>query len=288
MKNWLILPKNKVKLTIFSEFYKWWCKFIKNLFRAIAGFVILDLYFNLVTVQLGNPYLQFGSTLLFFPLAYYIAKWVGLDGLKGLGMMLHPGWKKNFFYSFTIGFSFWMLMFGFQFLNGELEFIGVKRPADVIMPIIEVFVGYFVGSLINDLITRGYIIQQLKGRIHIYWVFTISIMIYALDDYWYAGLSISNIIFSILLGLSLTYAFYKTGSIWADSGIHYGLNVAYGLFYGLVGNPEGGILKIREHGHETVPLQYIVPAMMFLFVFRFQRFYRKNTTIPMKKVPFST
>ncbi|MEH7076928.1 CPBP family intramembrane glutamic endopeptidase [Neobacillus drentensis] len=244
--------------------------------------MILDLYFNLVPVQLDNPFIQFGSTLLFFPLAHFIAKWVGLNGLKGLGIVFHRGWKKNFLYSFTIGFTFWMLMFGIQFLNGQLEFVGMKQPVDLIMPIVEVFVGYFVGSLINDLITRGYILQQLKGKVHIFWVFTISIIIYALDDYWYAGFSLSNIIFSILLGLSLTLAFYKTGSVWADTGLHYGLNIAYGLFYGLVGNPEGGILQIKETGQETVYLQYIIPAMMFIFVVWFLPFYSNNTV---KNVP---
>jgi membrane protease YdiL (CAAX protease family) len=206
---------------------------------------------------------------------------VGLDGLKGVGMIFHPGWKKNFIFSFLIGFGFWMVMFGIQFYVGDLEFVGIHDPVNVIMPVVEVFVGYLVGSLINDLIVRGYVINILKDKIHIVWVFILSILIYALDDYWYAGFSLSNMIFSIILGLSLTLAYYKTGSIWADTGLHYGLNIAYGLFFGLVGNTGSGLIIVKETGHETAfssLLHYLVPAIMFLFVLYTIRFY--TTLVP--------
>ena len=174
-----------------------------------------------------------------------------------------------------------MVMFGIQFYVGDLEFVGVHDPVNVIMPVVEVFVGYLVGSLINDLIVRGYVINILKDKIHIVWVFIISILIYALDDYWYAGFSLSNMIFSIILGLSLTLAYYKTGSIWADTGLHYGLNIAYGFFFGLVGNTGSGLIIVKETGHETVfssILHYLVPAIMFLFVLFTIRFY--STLVP--------
>ena len=249
---------------------------IKYVFKGIIGFIILDLYFNLVPVQLANPYLQFITTLLFFPIAYVVSRWVGIAGLKGLGLFFHQGWKKNFCLSFMIGFSLWILMFGIQFLSGELVYINSKSMAEITMPILEIFVGYFVGSLINDLVVRGYVFGLLKGRMHIGWVFMVSIVLYALDDYWYAGFNLSNIIFSIILGLSLTLAFYKTGSIWADTGIHYGLNIAYGLFFGLVGNPESAIFSIRETAHHTFlteSLPYTIPAIMLIVVLWASKYY---------------
>lgn len=153
--------------------------------------------------------------------------------------------------------------------------------AEITVPILEIVVGYFVGSLINDLVVRGYVFGLLKGRMHIGWVFVISILLYAFDDYWYAGFSLSNIIFSIILGLSLTLAFYKTGSIWADTGIHYGLNIAYGLFFGLVGNPESAIFSIRETKHLTYltdSLQYIIPAIMLIVVLYSLKYYKVNNS----------
>jgi membrane protease YdiL (CAAX protease family) len=262
---------------------------IKLFWKAVIGFIVLDLYFAIVTTQLGNPFLQFAGTLAFFPLAYFIANWVGLDGLKGIGLFIHPGWKKNFFYSILIGFSFWMLWYGIEFQTGQLELVGIKQPSELFMPLIEVFVGFFVGSLINDVIVRGYVMNLLKGKIHLIWIITISILLYAFDDYWYAGLSIHNVVFSIILGLSLTFAVYKTGSIWADTGIHYGLNIAYGLFYGLVGKAGGGIFIIKETGKDSTLsslLPFIIPGIMFIFVLWVLKFY-SHTKKSNMDVPFS-
>jgi membrane protease YdiL (CAAX protease family) len=253
---------------------------IKKFLLGLIGFVILDLYFNLVPSQFGNAILQFVFILVFFPIAFFIAKLVGLNGLKGMGLTFHLGWQKNFFLSFMIGFSFWMLMYGIQFLSGDLKFVGFNKNSELIMSILLITIGFFIGSLINDLVIRGYVINLLRDKIHISLVFTISILIYALDDFWYAGFSLSNIIFSMILGLSLTYVFYKTDSIWANTGIHFGLNLAYGLFFGLVGNTNSAIFIIEENSNQTSLAsftQYLVPALMFLFILWAIKFYNKST-----------
>jgi membrane protease YdiL (CAAX protease family) len=267
-----------IKLTVFILLWRFY--YLKQLFKGILGFLLLDLYFAFIPSLFNDPFLQFGAILLFFPLALLIAKWVGLPGLKGMGFLFHHGWKKNFFTSFLVGFGFWMLMFGIQLLSGDLVFIGLKKPSELFMPILMIMIGFFTGSLINDLIMRGYVINLLKNKLHIAWVFTISILLYALDDYWYAGFSLNNMIFSMILGLSLTYAFYKTGSIWANTGIHYGLNVAYGLFFGMVGSPESSIIIVKENINETMlseVLYFLIPTIMFLVVLWAMKFYYQTT-----------
>ncbi len=227
--------------------------------------------------------MQFFGLLLFFPMAHYITKWVGLDGLKGIGLFFHRGWVKNLFMSIFIGFGFWMVWYGLEFWAGTMNFFGIKPPSELFMPVVEILIGFFMGSLINDLLIRGYVMNLLKGKLPIALVFAISILIYALDDYWYAGFSLSNILFSIILGLSLTLAFYKTGSIWANTGIHYGLNIAYGLFYGIAGKAGSGIFIIEETGKATALtnlLPFIVPGIMFIFVLWGLKFYSKFTDAP--------
>lgn len=263
---------------------------MKKLLMGITGFLILDLYFNLVPMQVNSPYLKLPLILLFFPLAAWTAKWVGLDGLKGLGISFHPGWKKNFILSLLVGFSFWALMYGIRMMDGRLEFIGARPLSETIMSLLEVLVGFFLGSLINDIIVRGYIVNILKDKLHIGFVFFISIAIYALEDSWYAGLSWDNIVFSVILGFSLTLAYYKTGSIWGDTGLHFGLNLAYGFIYGLSGKAGSGVLAFRELGRGSwlsENIQYIMPLLMFLFMLWFLRFYKQQSANTEKEVPFS-
>lgn len=246
---------------------------------GIIGFFALDLYFNLFAIQFSNSYMQLATILLFFPLAHYVAKFVGLNGLSGMGVHFHKGWGRNFLLSYIIGFSFWTIWNAYYFIIGDYTYGGINSHF-IGMPLLEVFVGYLLGSLINDIIVRGYLISFLKDKLKIKWVLAISIIIYALDDFWYAGFSVNNIIFSIILGCSLTYTFYKTGSIWANTGIHFGSNIAYGLLFGQNGKPNSSLIIVNEVGHDSLVSQivdFVIPMLMFLFVLRAIRFYKVST-----------
>jgi hypothetical protein len=163
----------------------------KNIIIGLIGFLILDLYFNLVPVQLSNSYLQLTTILLFFPLAHFVSKLVGMNGLAGIGVYFHLGWSKNFIYSFLIGVSFWTMLNGYYFLIGDFSFEGINKHFFG-MPILEVLVGYFLGSFINDIMIRGYLISFLKDKLSIKWVLSISVVVYALEDFWYAGFRGTN------------------------------------------------------------------------------------------------
>lgn len=181
--------------------------------------------------------------------------------------------------SFMVGFSFWSIWNGYSFLVGDYQFGGLNLGFFG-MPLLEVLVGYLLGSLINDIIVRGYIINYFKDKISIPLVFTISVFLYALDDFWYAGFSLSIIIFSILLGMSLTFAFFKTGSIWANTGIHFGSNVAYGLPFGQLGKSNSSLIIVTKSGHEslfTPVVDYSIPILMFLFLLWAIRFYKLDS-----------
>ena len=80
--------------------------------------------------------------------------------------------------------------------------------------------------------------------------------------------------FSLILGCSLTFSFYKSGSVWADTGIHFGLNIAYGLFYGLIGKAGDGLLLITNGEislllNNTVLLSFA--SLLFLAMFFYYR-----------------
>lgn len=253
--------------------------FVKNILFAIIGFIILDLYFNgLTNILRLDGVFWVAAALLFFVLAFVISKATKLEGLKSFGYRIYPQWWKHLLTGFGIGFVCWGLMYGTRYLFGVYTFKGLIAPLDIVWVIIQGLIGYGLGSTINDAITRGYIFAHLKNKFPVWLMLLISTIIYALDDAWNEGFSIHNTLFSIILGLSLGYAFIKTKAIWFTTGIHFGLNMMYCLFSGVGGS--GGIFITERSGIDSVSglLSIIFPALMFVFiVFYFRRVKQKKS-----------
>lgn len=256
---------------------------MKKFILAISGFLILDIYFNVTTRFISNSIIQFLCLILFFPLALFIARLNGLSGLSGLGMDRNRKSLKYFTVSFIIGFSIWALMYIAYWIFGKFEITGIKTGFEALSIFVQVLVGFFFGSLINDLITRGFVINVLKNQFSTGFIFLISVTIYALDDFWNGEFTSLNLTFSILLGCSLTYSYLKTNSIWADTGLHFGLNVAYGMVYGLVGKEGGGIMVITGNEFPSLSNNLILlttATFLFLIVYLY---YRKNGMLEFDK-----
>ncbi|WP_415812226.1 CPBP family intramembrane glutamic endopeptidase [Mesobacillus thioparans] len=170
---------------------------------------------------------------------------------------------------FMLGFSFWLMKYILVYLFGGFKIAGVMPFPKMITSLLMIMLIFLVGSFLNDIIVRGFVFGHLIGKIPVRWVFIISLLLYSLDDTWNEGFSMSNTVFSLILGLSLTYAIFKTGSLWLNTGIHWGLNVCYGIFNGPLGSTDGGII-ITKYEQSTIFLEmigYIVPFVMFLFVY---------------------
>ncbi|WP_181884589.1 CPBP family intramembrane glutamic endopeptidase [Neobacillus piezotolerans] len=237
--------------------------------KALAGFFLLDVYLNVAIAKSGNMVVQLLLVSGFFPLLYLLLKWTRLNGFKDAGIRFHEKWRSNLAIGFGTGFCFWLISYALSWGFGAYEIRGVKPFGESILTVGLVLGTFFIGSFLNDIITRGFIFAQLRGRVPVMWIFVISIAVYSFDDIWNEGFSLSNTLFSILVGLSLTYAFYKSGSIWANTGIHWGLNVCYGLFNGTLGQDNGGIFYLSEHHITSLLLEaknYLIPFVMFLFV----------------------
>ena len=250
--------------------------------KVLAGFIVLDLYLNIGIAKASQFWVQVLLVLLFFPLLKGILLLTNAKEYKNIGISFHPKWGKNLIMGFSIGFSFWLIKYMIVYLCGGFEFKGFLPFSEMIVSLLMVILTFFVGSFLNDIVVRGYVFGHLKERLPMKWVFIISLFLYALDDSWNEGFSISNTLFSLILGLSLTYAIYKTGSLWADTGMHWGLNVCYGIFNGTLGSSDGGLIitKFEPESMFLEMISYIVPLFMFFFVYLLRnKFVPKNARL---------
>jgi membrane protease YdiL (CAAX protease family) len=218
-------------------------------FKFIVVYALLACYFNLLPLLIHmSDVVRFLHMLLFFPLAYAVAKVAYKRGLEQFGVVFIGGWKKNFGLGYAIGFAAWAVLFVLYFASGKYGFDGMLLNRGAGMTLVAVIFGYGFGSFISDMIVRGLTFSHFGNVLRPAYVFLISLVLYAADDMWYEGFDVQNTVFSIALGLGLTYVYLRTNSVWASAGMHFGLNTVYGLFFGVSGNSGDGIFVLSVNG----------------------------------------
>lgn len=239
-----------------------------NWIFIIIGFVLLTCYFQ-VTNAMFHGVIWVVFALLFFPFAHFVCKLCRLQGLKSIGYTFHKGGLRNLIVGFSLGFGTWGIMYGSFFLLGRYELAGLSSGTEIVWLVLQALIGMFLGSTINDAIVRGFLFAQLAKKFSLLAIIFITSGVYAFDDIWFAGFSLFNTIFSIILGLSLALAFAKTKSIWFTTGIHWGLNVMYCLVNGLPGSGERGgifVFEIVHMGPKYQIVQIGVTILLFVLV----------------------
>jgi len=247
--------------------------------KIILGFMILSLYNNLLPIMLGlNGATWLVIPLFFFFILYGIARFTS-KSFRDFGLQFHSGWVKNLIKGFSFGFIFYCILVSLSIFFERYQFHESRTFGEIALLIVSSLIGMFFGSLLNDIITKGYIYGSFKEIMSRRWLILLILFSYSFDDIWYEGFSISNTVFSICLGLSLVYCLFQTRSIWMTTGIHWGWNVMYSLFYGMPGTGEqGGIyaISIVNRGAFFQYLTLVICIMMFLFVVCYFSFKKKQ------------
>lgn len=186
---------------------------------------------------------------VFFVLAYLVARFLGLTGLSGLGMVRHSGWSGNLATGFLAGAAVYALKYAAFSALGKFEVTGVMPGAYILQTVLLAVVAMLFSSLLNDVVIRGYLYSAGQHHRLVKLFLPASVFLYVLTDAWMAGFGWVNLVFSGILGLAFGYTVLKTGSIWMSFGLHWGGNVMYRMMYGFNGQ---GILKLADGPDRTV------------------------------------
>jgi hypothetical protein len=230
----------------------------------LAGFLLLDLYANLVPRWVGYAIPAWlGYVAGFFLLAFMVCRFaLGLRSAEAVGLGRHQGWVRELGLGFLVGFGIWALKNAVFAAMGKFELVG-WRGVDFALPLLgQALVGMFLASAINDLLVRGYGLAFCRRFQLMGWYLLATSVVYALDDSWNEGLQPLNLAFSFALGMSLAYTVTRTGAIWMSIGIHWGGNMCFRVMSGFDGN---GIARL-EHVVDGARFEYagiLVTVLMF-------------------------
>jgi hypothetical protein len=230
----------------------------------LAGFVLLDLYANLVPRWVGFAIPVWLTYVAgFFLLVLLVCRFgLGLREPAAIGLGRPVGWWRQLAAGFAVGFGIWALKNALLAAMGKFELAG-WRDVHFALPLLgQALVGMFFSSAVNDLMIRGYGLAFCRrfGLMAGYVLLTSAI--YALDDAWNEGIELGNLAFSLILGISLAYTVLRTGALWMSIGIHWGGNVCFRVMSGFDGR---GIARL-EHVIEGARFEYAslaVTALMF-------------------------
>ena len=230
----------------------------------LLGFLLLDLYASIVPRWVGYAMPVWLTYVAgFFVLFFLICRFgVGIRDAAAVGLGRPIGCWRQLGAGFLIGFGIWALKNVVFSAMGKFELVG-WRGFDFALPLLgQALVGMFLSSAVNDLLIRGYGLAFCR-RFHLMaWYVLLTSVIYALDDSWNEGIRLGNLVFSLILGLSLGYTVLKTGAIWMSIGIHWGGNVCFRVMSGFDGR---GIARLN-HVVEGARFEYAsmaITAMMF-------------------------
>lgn len=246
----------------------------------ITGFLLLDLYFNLIPKLITLdvlPWLVYA--IGFFIVAHLFARYVlKLNGLAAFGLQWQSGWFKLLLLGFIVGLGTWGLKYLIFYQMGKFEVIGTMDGGYIAGMLAQAMLGMLLVSAINDVLIRGYWLPYFRKNNLMPFYILVTTILYALDDSWNEGITVVNLVFSAVLGISLAYTVVKTGTIWMAIGIHWGSNMMFRAMAGFNGQGIWQLEQVKDGAvYEWVSI--LVTALLFPVVYLLLK-NRKPATVP--------
>lgn len=227
-----------------------WRLLLQTLFMVIIGnCLIIPLIVYIIlggapTLDLNNPNiskeillpLQLIETLMITSSIYLARRFLDKRSFGSLGVDLNPQALMDVMAGISIAFAIMGLIYAVESSLGWVKFEGFAWEADsafmatsstLIFGLIFILTGWS-----EELISRGYHLQNLTDGMGKFWGVMISSAIFGLahitnpNATWIAALDI------FLAGLFFAYAFLRTGALWLGIGLHIGWNFFEGVIFG--------------------------------------------------------
>jgi len=149
-------------------------------------------------------------------------------------------WSKQAAKDLLVGIAFAGLMIGaifaIEWTAGWLEisaFAWSTSPiGEVLISVLEMLVLFILVGWQEELLNRGYWLQNLAEGTNLFWGVLISSSLFALAHLGNPNVSWNAILGLVLAGLFLAYGYLRTRQLWLSIGLHIGWNFFEGTVFG--------------------------------------------------------
>jgi uncharacterized protein len=208
---------------------------------AVAGFIILFALYHaaeyMILFKNSPPGFLFFQAL-FFIAAYGIAKWQRKPGLAAWGLDTKTPFLKHLLPGILIGIFLYGLTFFISLLPGIEKIIRVPDFADMPAPLGIFIFGNLFSSFSEDVLTRGYVHNHIKGKVSSWWIVLVSASIYLLNHIYRLDDGFVTWLYLFLLGILFVIPLILTRRLWFTGGLHWAGNVTFYFTHEIVKTEE--------------------------------------------------
>ncbi|MEW6760937.1 MAG: CPBP family intramembrane glutamic endopeptidase [Pseudomonadota bacterium] len=175
----------------------------------------------------GNDYL-----LLLFPLAaWWVSHFLGFRGMRAWYLDGRPGWLRLLALGLLLAIAakFAAVAIGTQRGVYTLAWLDAGAASALAGPLAWLLFSTFVASTAEDILTRGLVLRAFP-RLGLHWgVVLLSSGLYVLNHVHRLHKGPVEWFMLFCFGLAYAAALYRSRSLWAAVGLHWGWNLANGL-----------------------------------------------------------
>lgn len=228
--------------------------------KCIIGFLLLFVlyhaaeYFVLFTY---NPIGFFSFQLLFFIVAWLLAKWQGFSNLGAWGMDVKKGWLKNLLLGMCMGLALYGGAFAISLWTKSEAIIEVPPLSAIWQQLVLFGFGTFFSSFSEDVLTRGYIYKHIGSKTSPTIFIFISSVIYLLNHIYRLDDGVETLLYIFLLGVLFAIPVVLTKRLWFTGGMHWIGNTTF--FY------THSIINVKEsNGGLSSNTLFIIYILLFI------------------------
>ena len=240
---------------------------LRSGFRLLGQLVLLGFMLSIFSCTLGLAILLFGqqsersifllsqsAALPAVTLSVYLARrWLDRRSFVSLGLHLDRRALWDMLAGFGIAGVMMALIFLLEWAAGWLSFEGLAMqsgsPTKTVGSILAMLVIFLSVGWYEELLDRGYWLQNLEEGLNLFWAVLISSCFFALAHLGNPNISVASIAGLILAGVFLAFGYTRTRQLWLPIGLHTGWNFFEGTVFGF---PVSGMADFPRLLHPTV------------------------------------